>query len=157
MCLSCASNLLPTSSRPRIRLYFSHLLATLCSLLWIQESSVDVATGHWLDGRGSISGKGKRCSLLCSAQTCSEAHPASFPKGIGDSLGTKLPGLETKHSLPSSAAVKNCGAIFHYPIRLHGMVLNYEAEGESCLRSLHVCYRPLWHLVNYLTFEASQY
>jgi hypothetical protein len=41
------------------------------------------------------------------------------------SLGVKLQVHESDHSPPSSAAVKNGGAIYlHSPIHLHGMVLN---------------------------------
>jgi hypothetical protein len=48
--------------------------------------------------------------------------------------GNLFPGLkrgerETDHSLPSSAEVKNVGAIPQLPIRPHGVVLNYLSTG----------------------------
>jgi hypothetical protein len=58
------------------------------------------------------------CSLLHSVQTRSGAHPASYPMGSflsnGDRglfLGVQQPGREVDHSPPSSAEVKNGGAI----------------------------------------------
>jgi hypothetical protein len=46
--------------------------------------------------------------------------------GAGGSLpGVKRQGLEADNSSPSSAEVKNDGAIPPLPIRLHGVVLNY--------------------------------
>jgi hypothetical protein len=42
------------------------------------------------------------------------------------SLGIKRPGSEADHSPPSSAEVKECVELYlHSPIRLHGVVLNY--------------------------------
>jgi hypothetical protein len=47
-------------------------------------------------------------SLHHRVQTCSGAHPASYSMGTGGSFSEgKLPGLETDHSPPSSAEVKN--------------------------------------------------
>jgi hypothetical protein len=48
-----------------------------------------------LDGRGSISSRGKRFSFLDSGQTGSGTHPAYYPMGNGGSLpgrGMKRPG-----------------------------------------------------------------
>jgi hypothetical protein len=46
------------------------------------KSSVSIATGYALDGRGSIPGKGKRFfPTPHSVQTSSEAHPASHTVG----------------------------------------------------------------------------
>jgi hypothetical protein len=57
------------------------------------DSSVDLATGYGLDGRGSIPGRGKIFFLLHSVQTGSEDHPASFSTGIvSDLLGVKATG-----------------------------------------------------------------
>jgi hypothetical protein len=67
----------------------------------------------------------KHFSLLRSVQTDCGAHqpPAQLvPRAL--SLGVKRPGRETDHSPPSSADVKNDGAIPPLPIRLHGVVLN---------------------------------
>jgi hypothetical protein len=52
----------------------------------IRESSVGIATGYALDGRGSFLSRGKRFSLLHSVQGASRGHPASYPMGIGGSL-----------------------------------------------------------------------
>jgi hypothetical protein len=56
----------------------------------------------------------------------SGAHPVSYPMGNGAlSLGVKLPGRETDHSLPSSAEVKECVELYlHSQIRLHAVVLS---------------------------------
>jgi hypothetical protein len=58
-----------------------------------------IATGHGLDVRGSISGSGKTFS--------------SIPQRPG--RGVKRPGREAGHSPPSSAEVKNGGAIPPFP------------------------------------------
>jgi hypothetical protein len=42
---------------------------------------VGVVTGHGLDDRGSIPGRGKTFSLLHSIQPGSGAHPSSYPMG----------------------------------------------------------------------------
>jgi hypothetical protein len=51
-----------------------------------RDSSVGIATGHGLDGWGSISGRDGGFSLLHSVQTGSWTHPASYPMGIGGSF-----------------------------------------------------------------------
>jgi hypothetical protein len=53
---------------------------------WSQDSSVGMATGYGLGGRGSISDKGKIFYVLHSVRTDSEAHPASYPMGTGGSF-----------------------------------------------------------------------
>jgi hypothetical protein len=58
-----------------------------------------------------------RCSILHNAQTGCGAHPASYPMGTGGKAA------EAYSSPPSSAEVKNGGAIPPHPC-LHGMVLN---------------------------------
>jgi hypothetical protein len=40
------------------------------------------------------------------------------------SPGVKRQVREADHSFPSSAEVKNCGAVPPFPLRLHGVVLN---------------------------------
>jgi hypothetical protein len=56
-------------------------------------------------------------SLLHRVQTGFWAHPASYSKIPGAiSTGVKQPGLEADHSPPSSAEVKNGGAIPPLPI-----------------------------------------
>jgi hypothetical protein len=86
------------SLNPRFRV----LDLQLPSPHWSRDSSVGIATGYGLDGRGSISGRGKRVSLLHSHRTGSGAHPASSPWVLRAlSSGLKLPGREADHSPPS--------------------------------------------------------
>jgi hypothetical protein len=50
--------------------------------------------------------------LLHSVQTGSRSHPAAYPVStVCDFPGIKRPVHEANHSLPSSSAVKNGGAI----------------------------------------------
>jgi hypothetical protein len=64
----------------------------ICIYIYIQmfskcrENSVVISTGYELDGRGSISGKGKIFFLLHNVQTCSGAHPAFYSMGINDTF-----------------------------------------------------------------------
>jgi hypothetical protein len=51
-----------------------------------RDSSVRVAMGYWLEGRGSTPGRNKRFSPLHSVQTGSGTHPASYRMGIGGSF-----------------------------------------------------------------------
>jgi hypothetical protein len=78
------------------------------------------------DGRPGFDSRQRQdFSVLHSVQTGSRAHPAFYPMGIVDSFpGDKAAGREADHSPPSSAEVKNGGAIPPLPIRLHGAVLN---------------------------------
>jgi hypothetical protein len=58
-------------------------------------------------------------------QTDSGAHPASYSVGASaDSMGVMGQGHESDHSPPSTAEVKNGGAIPSLHIHLHCMVLN---------------------------------
>jgi hypothetical protein len=52
-------------------------------ILGSRDSSVRIATGYGLDGRGSIFGR-RDFSLYHSVQTGSGAHPASYPMGTTD-------------------------------------------------------------------------
>jgi hypothetical protein len=78
-----------------------------------RDSSVSIASGYRLDGQGSISGRGRYVSLLHSVQTGSVVHPASYPWPV--SLGVKRQGREADLTTPSSAEVKNGGAMFQLP------------------------------------------
>jgi hypothetical protein len=61
--------------------------------------------------------------LLHIAQTASGVHPTSYPMDTGGFLpGVKWPGREADQSPPASAEVKNL--YIHFPIFLHGVVLN---------------------------------
>jgi hypothetical protein len=64
-------------------------------------------------------------SPLLIVQTDSGGHVASYPLGTGDSFPRiKWPGHEAGHSPPSSAKVKNDGAIPPFPILPHGLMLS---------------------------------
>jgi hypothetical protein len=64
-------------------------------------------------------------SILHSIQTGSGAQPASYPMGSRGSFPrVKWQGCEADHSPPFSAKVKNGEPYLHFPICLHGMVLN---------------------------------
>jgi hypothetical protein len=80
------------------------------------ESSVSIATGNGLDGQGSIPGTGKIFPFsTVSRLVLGSTHPAIgwVPRAI--SLEVKWLGCEADHSLPSSAEVKNDGAILSLP------------------------------------------
>jgi hypothetical protein len=63
-------------------------------------------------GQPGDSQYGQKIFLYSSVQTGSGAQPASYPMGNGDSFpGVKEPEREADHSSPSSAEVKNGGAI----------------------------------------------
>jgi hypothetical protein len=70
-----------------------------------QDSSVGTETGYGLDCWGSIPGRGKIFFFSINIQTGSDVHPASYPKGI------QQPGHEADNSPPTSAKIKNGGAI----------------------------------------------
>jgi hypothetical protein len=81
-----------------------------------RKSSVGIAKGYGLDGRGSIPGKDKSFSLLCNVQIGFGAHPTSYPMGTQGSLPkVKRPRSEADHLPPSNAEVKSSGAIFPLP------------------------------------------
>jgi hypothetical protein len=85
-----------------------------------QDSSISKATGYRLDGRGAgirFPTGTRDFSLFHSVQTGSEAHPAFYPMGTGAglSLGVNQQGHEADRSLPSSASIKNGGALPPHP------------------------------------------
>jgi hypothetical protein len=91
-----------------------------------RSSSVGTEKGYGLDGRGSIPSKGKWFVSTLQRSDCSGVYQASYPMGTGTVfLEIKRLEREAGHSPPSSAEVKNGGAICHSPTRLHGTVLNY--------------------------------
>jgi hypothetical protein len=64
-------------------------------------------------------------SLPHCVQTGPGTHTASYTMGLWVlSPEVKRPGREADYTLPSSAEVKNGGAIPALPISLHGVVLN---------------------------------
>jgi hypothetical protein len=98
------------------------------SLQKSRDSSVGIALGYGLDGRGSRvrfpAGAGN-FSLHHRVQNGSGAYPASCLMGTGVSFpGVKRPGRVTDHSPPSSAEVECMEIYLHSPIRLHDVVLS---------------------------------
>jgi hypothetical protein len=86
---------------------------------------VGIATGYGLDCRGSIPGRGNIfLSSITSRPALGPTQPPiqSVPGALSSSVTGQ--GREADHLPPSSAEVKNGGAILYSPIR-HGMVLNY--------------------------------
>jgi hypothetical protein len=81
-----------------------------------RDSSLGIAMGHSLDGRGSLPGKG---NLFSSCPKCPDRlfGPPSL-------LANEYPGLFLQGT-SFSAAVENSGDILPFPIPFHGMVLNY--------------------------------
>jgi hypothetical protein len=90
-----------------------------------EDSSVGISTDYGLDGRGSILSMSKDCSLFHSVQSCSGAHPASYPMGTEGSFPrVKRKVREAEHSPPSSAEFKNDDLYLHFPLCRHGIVVN---------------------------------
>jgi hypothetical protein len=93
-----------------------------------RDSSVGIALGYELDGRGSSVrfpvGAGNY-SLLHRVQNGSGAHLAPYPMGTEAlSLETKRSRREADHWPPSSAEIKNAWSYTSTPpISLHGVVL----------------------------------
>jgi hypothetical protein len=84
--------------------------------LFCLRGIVDIDTDYKLDDRSSIPGSYKRLFW---------GHPASNPiSTAGLSPGVKALGRDADSSSPSSAEVKNGGAIPSFPHTFHGMVLN---------------------------------
>jgi hypothetical protein len=83
-----------------------------------RDSSVGIAMAYRVYDRASFPCRGKRF-LLYSVQIGCGSHAASYPVGTrGFLTGGKWPGREADHSAPSSAEVKNVGAIPPHRLRL---------------------------------------
>jgi hypothetical protein len=88
------------------------------NILWL-------ATSYGLEGRGSVPGRGKIFLFsIASSPVLGPTQPTIQWVSRSLSSGLKRPGREADHSPPSTAEVKNGAAYLHYPIGLHGMVLN---------------------------------
>jgi hypothetical protein len=75
------------------------------------DISVGTVTGYGLDGRGFDSRQEQETLLHC-VQTGSWAHPASYPVDtLGNFASDKRSEREADHSSPTSAEIKNGGAI----------------------------------------------
>jgi hypothetical protein len=106
----------------------------------MRDSSVSIATGYGLDGRGFDPRQGQLIFLYSTA-----SEPALVPfkppiERVSADLfpGLQRPGREDDHSPPSSAAAKNGGTILHSPIHLHGVMLK-ELSTETTLPSSLYC------------------
>jgi hypothetical protein len=87
-----------------------------------RDNVVDIATGYGMDDRGV----GVRVAVKnFLSPTSSRSTLGSTQPPILLSPGVKRPGCEADHSPPASAEIKKSVDIYiHYPIRLHGVVLN---------------------------------
>jgi hypothetical protein len=93
-----------------------HTSVKYCAVAGSGDSSVCIATGYGLDGRGSFSGRDKRFSLLHNARPAlGPTHPPIHWVPGALSPGLKRPEREADHSLPSSAEFKNSAAITPLP------------------------------------------
>jgi hypothetical protein len=80
------------------------------------DSSVGIGTGYGLDGQGSNPGKGKIFLFPTTSRLALGPTQSPIQWVMGTiSPGIKRPGHETNHSPPSSAKVKNGGAIPPHP------------------------------------------
>jgi hypothetical protein len=89
------------------RLYFK-------SFIRKRDSSIGIATGYGLDGRGSIPDRRKR--LFSILQHPDQLWDPSYIVGMGTLFsGVKQPRCKSDHSPPFTAEVKNGGAIPSLP------------------------------------------
>jgi hypothetical protein len=94
-----------------------------------------MATGYELDGRSL------NPSRVNNFIFSSVSRPSSLPVVAGGYFPEiKRPGLEADHSSPSSAEIKNCGAVFN-PSRLFGIMLSLLSTGTI----LPLLYRKAIH------------
>jgi hypothetical protein len=97
-----------------VRLYIYSLVG-VCEEV-NQDSSVGIATGYGVDGWGSIPGRGKLFQI--SISSIASLKPTQSPiQWVSGALSpeVKRPGSKSDHSPPSSAEVKNGGAILRLP------------------------------------------
>jgi hypothetical protein len=83
------------------------------------DSSVGITTGYGLDGRGSNPGRGK---IFVFSKASRPALGTTQPP-IQWVPGVKRPGREADRSAPSSAEIKNDGAIPPLHIRLRSILI----------------------------------
>jgi hypothetical protein len=96
------------------------------NLILANYSSVDVATGHGLDGWGSIPDKGKRfVSVLQRPDWIWDPPGLLFNWHLDPvSKGVKRPWHKTKHRLHLLQKWRAAVLVIYFIIRLHGVVLN---------------------------------
>jgi hypothetical protein len=101
-----------------------------------RDSSVGIATGYGLDCRGSIPGRGKK---FLSSQLPGRlwGQPSVVASGYRGAISrwVKRPGRDADHSHPSSAEVRNGGAISPHPRTSINPVTN---PNPVCSHSIHV-------------------
>jgi hypothetical protein len=96
------------------KIIFQHVVLYECEnlfLTWREEnrdSAVGIATGYWLDGRGSIPVRGKKYFSTTRRPDRLWSTPSFISNGYRGALspGVKWTGREADHSHPSSAEVK---------------------------------------------------
>jgi hypothetical protein len=78
-----------------------------------RDSTVSIATGYQLDGRGLIPSKGKRFPLYSAASRLAVGLTQSLIQWVPGALcqGVKWSGRKADHLPPSSDEAKNNGAI----------------------------------------------
>jgi hypothetical protein len=94
--------------------------------MWSRNSSIDIATDYGLDGRGSIPSRDKGIFFYYTASKQALGPTQTPIQWIRETItpGIKQPGREADQSPPSSAQVKNGGAIPALPRTSRGIVLN---------------------------------
>jgi hypothetical protein len=124
------------------------------------EGSVNIATGCGLDGRDSIPGKGKK--IFSSPKSRPALGPTQPPiEWAPEALspGLKWPGREADHLPPSSAEVKNGGAIPLLPPRSFHLYGIRKFNTISQKRATEICFRAgvpyslfWWHFLTKVVY-----
>jgi hypothetical protein len=113
-------------------LSFSDEIILILPCTWSRNSAIAVATGRT---RGRSSSPGRVKNVLFSKSSRPVLGPTQPPiqwvLGVL-SPGVKRPGREADHSPPNwFRSQENVGLYIHYPIRLHGVVLNCLGTGDN--------------------------
>jgi hypothetical protein len=83
---------------------------------WSWDSSVGIGTGYGLDGRGSTPGRDNIFLFFTASRRALRPTQPPIQRAPGVlSSRIKRPGCEAGHLPPSSAEVKNGGAILQFP------------------------------------------
>jgi hypothetical protein len=105
-----------------------------------RDNSIDIMTYYGLGGRGKFPMKGKIFFIYIQRADQLWGGPSLLYSALSSSV--KRLGREADHSRPSSAEVKNGGAIPPLPIRLHGVVLNWLSTGTTLYFTVTKLFRP---------------
>jgi hypothetical protein len=95
-------------TKKNFKIIFSKIIAMYCENNGSRNSSVGIATGYWLDGLGSIPGRGAQPSVQW------------VPVAISQEVKRQV--READQSTPSGASIKNWELYLHSPICLQGQV-----------------------------------